>query len=319
METINLCLCSDNNYAQHLGVTLLSFAEHHKNHNISCFILDGGISQKNKHKILSLQKIFQNINIKFIEINENAFSSYEMPKNSHFSSAIFYRFKIPELFSDLDKILYMDVDIVVLNSIIDFYKTDLTGYCFGMVPDWSEKQCAESVGTNHYYNSGVMLFNIKECLKKDVTSTLIETLSSFADKSKYPDQDMINSIFEKSIKRFDFKFNAQNHPSISASTEYIKNNINNISILHYTSKQKPWKNKIVPFEKLYIENLKKTPWKNNIWKIKASKIPNYIFRYTKLDLTKTFYFLGLEIFRKEYKERHHPISIILFKAVKINL
>lgn len=161
---LNICLSSDDNYAQHLGVTIVSLIKAHPEQRLNIYVLDSGISLENKEKILSL--CHELVKIEFKSIDVNLFQNIKISSKSYFTSAIFNRFHIPEIFSQLDRILYLDVDIVVMQNLTSFYTMDLTGYALGMVRDWNENGVKKSINVQSYYNSGVMLFDIKQCLEE---------------------------------------------------------------------------------------------------------------------------------------------------------
>ena len=77
-----------------------------------------------------------------------------------------YADKVPEL-NKLDRILYLDYDVVCRKDISEFYHTDLTGMEAAGVLDIYGKRFYHYHGLfkQDYMNSGVMLFNMEECLK----------------------------------------------------------------------------------------------------------------------------------------------------------
>ena len=80
-----------------------------------------------------------------------------------------YADKVPEL-AELDRILYMDYDVMCRKDIAEFYHTDLDGYEAAGVLDIYGKNFYHYRGLFKfdYMNSGVMLFNIPECIKNGV-------------------------------------------------------------------------------------------------------------------------------------------------------
>ncbi len=318
---LNICLSSDNNYVQHMAVTIQSLIDNHLNNELFIYVLDTDISEENKTKILSLKR--DNVQIIFKKINEDLFKDYNFSEKSHFTSAIFNRFKIPEFFSNLDRVLYMDVDIVVMQNLSDFYNMDMEGKALAMIADWNENIHKKRMNIQKYYNSGVMLFDIKKCLQLDVYNLLMNALKNNKLNLKMPDQDIINLTCQEIIKPVDFTCNTQIHPNLSDNVKWINDNIDKVKILHYTSQQKPWKPKFVPFEEYYFKYLQMTPWKENaeavIFRKKIRKIRDFIFSTEKIDHNikylkfmgikwftrvkingeKRFYFLGLNIYNQK--------------------
>ena len=73
---INVCLASDNNYARYAAVVIASILKNAmKNDHLSIYILDGGIDDINKEKILSLKQI-KDCEINFVKIDNSMFSEY---------------------------------------------------------------------------------------------------------------------------------------------------------------------------------------------------------------------------------------------------
>ena len=77
-----------------------------------------------------------------------------------------YMDKFPEL-ADCDKVLYLDYDVVCRGDISEFYNMNLDGVEVAGVLDIYGKNFYHYRGLFNfdYMNSGVMLFNLKECRK----------------------------------------------------------------------------------------------------------------------------------------------------------
>ena len=86
-----------------------------------------------------------------------------------------YADKVPEL-AKLDRILYLDYDVVCRGSIAEFYDMDMTGIEAAGVLDIYGKNFYHYHGLFNYdyMNSGVMLFNMKECIKTGMFKKAVE-------------------------------------------------------------------------------------------------------------------------------------------------
>ena len=102
---------------------------------------------------------------------------------------------------DVDKILYLDCDVIIDKDISSFYNTDLTDKCAAMVKE---------IGSENYfgyskegevlpvtYNSGVILMNLEEIRKLNFTSEIIRLLNTY--EYFLPDQDVFNVVYANRI------------------------------------------------------------------------------------------------------------------------
>lgn len=83
--------------------------------------------------------------------------------------------KVPEL-AKLDRILYLDYDVVCRGSLADFYEMNLDGIEAAGVLDIYGRRFYHYHGLfkQDYMNSGVMLFNMSECLKSRMFEKTVE-------------------------------------------------------------------------------------------------------------------------------------------------
>lgn len=120
---------------------------------------------------------------------------------------------------------------------------------------------------NHiYFNSGMLLINIQEWNKYNISNKLIEILSTTSYDFKFPDQDALNLILTQKIAYLPKKFNYFN-----GFYPWHKDSITNkeIILLHFTSSPKPWDLgwEVSSMSNDYNRDLYKTyenqtPWKN---------------------------------------------------------
>ncbi|MCV9879041.1 glycosyltransferase family 8 protein [Brenneria izbisi] len=150
---------------------------------------------------------------------------------------------------DINKLLYLDADIICKGNLDDLAKLDLIDHVCAVVPDIKEMHpkaverlnCPELEDV--YFNSGVMLVNLKKWNQKQLTS---KTISFILDNShlKYPDQDALNVLLIHQTYLLPRKFNCiysiKSELSDKSHQQY-KYLINAESILiHYVGTTKPW-------------------------------------------------------------------------------
>ena len=111
-ESLAIVCAADNNYVIPLSVTLKSILVNLKiSQRITCFVIDGGIQEVNKQKILkSLDS--QQIIIEWLQPTDAILSKVKV--SGHVTVATYYRLLIPDLLPQhIEKVIYLDCDLVV--------------------------------------------------------------------------------------------------------------------------------------------------------------------------------------------------------------
>lgn len=254
MNNINICLACDDNYAPLCGVAMASVLKNSNDDEfISFYILDNNIKQSSKDKINKLKKI-RECNINFIDIkSKEKFENLYLPeKKGYLSIVSYYRFLMPDLFPELDKILYIDCDVIATSSLAPFYNTDITSYYAAMIKDTSNEENKKRLNfleNEVYCNSGVLLANLKKWREDQIQQKLFDQLGDGLD-----DQDIINIVLKNNIFLMDETWNYQ-----GKAKDYKEKNPP--KLIHFITAYKPWRTgSKQSFNKEYFKALKGTPW-----------------------------------------------------------
>lgn len=268
---INICLSCDDNYAQHMAVTIASILKNKAPDDILDFcILDGGISQVNKNKIMQLSDI-GDFNIEFIQVDNSLFNKCPIQDWTHLSITAYFRLILPAVKTNWDKIIYLDCDIVVKSSLNELFNTDLKNSYLAAVPDISEEKHAARLNICHYCNSGVLIFNAKKWREDNVSEKIFLWIKENENKIVLHDQDILNAVINNNILILDKKWNAQ---IIRDYDEITYNEWKNANILHFIHKKKPWiRYNGDEFTAEYSNYIKLTPWKKFLFKYYFLIIP----------------------------------------------
>ena len=152
---------------------------------------------------------------------------------------------------DMDKILYLDPDIVIINPLNDLYDMDMEGYFFAAashvkkgLKTFNEIRLTTKL-EGPYINSGVMMMNLKELREKQDYDQVFEYIEDKNKQLILPDQDVISGLYSDKIKEIDsFKYNmTERMYSIKKLADemdlaWVRENTH---IIHYIGKNKPWK------------------------------------------------------------------------------
>lgn len=248
---MNILLAINNNYVEQTITLLSSIKENHTRNKINIFILNKDLKQKEKNKI---KTCFNNTNIyiKFITINDNEINNFPVLEKRYPVEIYFRLFATKYLPKNIDRILYMDVDTIVINPLEDFYNMDFDGNLFigaTHVNNFFKKfnQLRLKLPKNSdYINSGVLLMNIKQLRNVDIENDVKQYIKNNKGKLLLPDQDLLNALYGNRIKLVSYlKYNLGDK-TIKQYNRFNKEKIDidwikkNTVIIHYYGRNKPW-------------------------------------------------------------------------------
>lgn len=238
-NVVPIVYCADNNYADAIAVSIQSVVDNatdDKNYQIYILHDDEFVPIETG----MFANLKSNIKINYVNISTKI-NKKELYSRAHFSKAMYYRWLIPEIFKDYDKVVYIDCDTVLNSDIANLIDCDLKDKVIGAVKNPLESESMEKyvskileLNPNEYINSGVMLIDVKKFNQLDVKNKCLNMIR----KNKafiYPDQDVINIVLKGKIEFLEDAWNYQ-----VGNEKYKAKNLNEKHIIHYTSHVKPW-------------------------------------------------------------------------------
>lgn len=281
MDKINIAIALDKRALQPAYVMLRSLAVNNSMNTICVYALHSELEKKD---CLFLQDALSGNTkgncLKPIKIDASKFSG--LPQ-MYWPLESYYRLMLPELLGEeLDRILYLDIDIIVNKDILDFYNTDFEGNLLVAARDAEfEKRYHRGMALNtskldgwkvfwsgllddgmKYFCSGVLLMNLSELRKEFTFQKYVAVLASIAENVGYPDQDLLNYMHYKQVKIVDekkFGLVAIIAHEIGMNYEDVKKNV---YILHFAGPHKPYRTVEFRYdiEKIWWEYAKDSPF-----------------------------------------------------------
>lgn len=255
---INIFYACDDRYVPFLTVSLTSLIENAsdtREYNIT--VLHSGLSNSSIESVKELKK--NNIKIDFCNVSDKLKAiADQLELRDYYTLSIYYRIFIPELFPHLQKAVYLDADTVLLKDVALLYDTDVSGFIAAAVPDAvvaSEdifiRYANEGVGVHYreYFNSGVMVMNLKRMREENLQGTFIRLLKSYHFNTICPDQDYLNVICRGKIKYLGSEWNRM---TVDTSP------CGEIGLVHYNMFFKPWLYKDVQYSEHFWRFAEKT-------------------------------------------------------------
>lgn len=272
-KIVPIFITIDNNYVPYADVAIRSIKENSsKEYNYKIHILHGEITEENKNALKSLSdEKYEIIFREMKEVLESITDRLENRFKNTFTPEIYFRLFIPEIFTEYDKGIYLDSDIVVSGDISELYNENLENNLIGACIDKSVYDIPEimnyyenavGIKRDKYINSGVLLMNLKELREKKFTKHFLDLLNKYHFDTVAPDQDYINVICNGKILYLGDEWDAM-------PTENGKE-LENPKLIHYNLFQKPWCYDNIGYADYFWKYAKKSNYYEKILHFKAN-------------------------------------------------
>ena len=128
---------------------------------------------------------------KIINISNMHMFDHSVNINNRFGGYInLLKVYYPTILKRLNKVIHLDVDTIICDSLDPFWKIDLTGKWIAAVPEYSAVHSQLKLYGDVYYNAGVMLINLQQMRKDKIEDTMAQFLNEVPQP--FADQDAWN-------------------------------------------------------------------------------------------------------------------------------
>ncbi|RZK35626.1 MAG: glycosyltransferase family 8 protein [Hymenobacter sp.] len=244
-EINHLAVAFDQNYVTPFYVLATSVFANNLDSNFHIHAIVSGLSEQDKATIRQFVEQYHS-SISFYELTPEDIAGLVLPKEHYFTAAVYYRLFFPVLVPNtVEKLLYLDTDIVVIGNLSEVFHTALGNYPAGAVAEVTATKNRPDLGIyeiGSYFNSGVMLMNVPEWRKQAISEKAIQFVRNFPEKIVWPDQDALNVALQGNYIKLSNRFNVipSDIPKYLPRAEYARY-LRGKVIIHYTLKQhKPW-------------------------------------------------------------------------------
>ncbi len=245
MNKIHVSLSTDDNYAPYCGVAIKSMLMNKGvEDDIYVYVLYKTLSQENINKLEDIGKEHE-AEVKAYKLGENDFNDMPLVVGAHFTVEMYFRFAIPRMFPHVDRMVYLDCDVLVKDSLADLVNLDI-----------DNKAMAFSDG-----NSGVLLINCDKWRKNDIERTLLVYVEENRTTLQFPDQEALVEVLKDDFYEIEPKWNRQVLLFDLIGQDVKKFTTEHAKIIHYIGHTKPWSCAITnDLVDEYFDYLKMLPW-----------------------------------------------------------
>ena len=238
--------CINKTYAQHAAVCIVSLLENNADLEFDLLVVTteplGTAGDQLRRTILP----YRNSTLRIAEFNDTA--SINLPLGGHYAKETYVRLWLADFFAaDINRILYLDSDMVVVGSIAELWKTDIRDAVLGAVTIPGSTRCApcgvpEAFG---YFQAGVLVINLEKWRELDIPSLLSRWINQNYEKIVDVDQDVLNACLYDRRHPLPYIWNVivpfyfNYHPLLISDAE-IRATRRNARIIHFNGPSKPW-------------------------------------------------------------------------------
>lgn len=275
-NTIHVACNIDSNYLRYCTVMLTSLFDNNSGQDIHIHIIGSQLTDGDRSELREVIEGKYGQKCSFYAPDDRLLSLCRVDEGSYISIATYYRVFLDRILpDDIDKVIYLDCDLIVNGPIKDFWNQDISQVSVGAVDDMfgglpSSYQRLHYPSEYGYFNAGVLLINLAKLRKDNFSARASEFLKQHVTELVYYDQDVLNALLHDDKKMLPLRWNVQDgflrrrrvQRMTPASLEKIDSEIKETVIVHYTGSKKPWHYKSQhPWRHLYFKYLDMTRYR----------------------------------------------------------
>jgi len=292
---LTVVCAADDAFAMPLAVTVRSALEKlDSTRRLQLYILDGGITDASKQRLLASWNL-RDVSVHWLRPDPSLVNDLYISRHVNFIT--YYRLLMPWVLpSEVERVIFLDADLLVRRNLAELWDHDQQGAaCLAAadtgapyidaqvalrnydrchrflvasqpVPNYRELGLSP---TGKYFNAGVLVVDIKEWRKLDVTTAALRCLRQHSQHVQWWDQYALNVVLAGRWKELDARWNQGVHaytfPTAGESPlepEVYSALRRDPWIVHFTSQKKPWHYFCRhPFRREYLAAIDRTDWR----------------------------------------------------------
>ena len=252
-EALNILVTLDCNYLHQLNVMLTSLLEREEGF-VRVFLLSRG--EMTDEQLANTRLVLAGRGeLCPITIREEQLQG--APTTDRYPLEIYYRiFAAKYLPQELDRVLYLDPDLVINQSIRHLYRLPMGTAFFaaashiGNLLHIVNELRLDMDETSPYINSGVMLMNLRQLRQEQDYAQVFDYIEAHKNRLILPDQDIISGLYGGRIIPLDaWRYNMterlvafHRQAGERMDLDFVRENC---AIIHYCGRNKPWKSNYI--------------------------------------------------------------------------
>lgn len=283
---MNILYSSSDSYAFLTGISILSLLENNKAcSHIHIYIMDNAITQENKDKLQEVVSRYRR-ELSFIPMPDMKQLTGREINTGRWNISTFGRLYMASALPEtVHKVLNIDCDTIITDSLEPLWETDLSGKVFGGMLECINDRYRRNVGMKngeYYLNGGIVFLNCDEVRKNGYEEKFTNYIRKYGSTLAYLDQDVLNGVVEAEKKaklplRYNvlsiyFYANYQQLQKIRRSKDFYSETefqeaVQHPGLVHFTTcfldGLRPWiEGNMHPYLGMFIKYKEMSPWKD---------------------------------------------------------
>ncbi len=277
---MEIVCCPDKNYIMPCGVMIKSLCENNKDCEIRIHVIvDNDVNDNHKKSLTKIIEPYEYKSIIFYNMDKIQMIDFPaLNKNTHIKRSTYFRLYLTEILPhDINKILYLDADLIIEKNLSVLWNYDIEKYAIGWCLEHETDNISQYNRLQYprnkcYYNAGVSLINLTYWRKHNLLEKFTKFMTQHYNRIKYHDQDVMNCVLIDCCLRLPLKFNVQ--PGFFYKKDLILMDLQKYGeeieeakkdpfILHFSTRYKPWNEDCShPLKSTFFKYQDMTEWKN---------------------------------------------------------
>lgn len=214
-RVIHIATATNQAYVPWCATMLRSCLDHHRGDRLAFHLLDAGDLAPDA--VDRLRGMVEAEGASFVHHRIHPERLERFPAVAQFGGRVVWsRLLLPELLPDTARVLYLDADTLVVDSLVPLWRTDLGGAPFAAAPNvvepdrWSYLRSLGVSDPRRVLNSGVLLLDLDALRAGDALESLGAFVGAHPDCVVWADQDALNAVFDGRWLALHPRWNAQN-------------------------------------------------------------------------------------------------------------
>lgn len=296
---IQVVFVTDDRYAVNTATAITSLLlNRNEDHKYQIYVVANKMKEEKRDKILRMnQNGFQ------VSMIPYSFTGTEFSKaTAHVSRTAILKFLLSDILEELDKVIYLDGDVIVQDDLLELYQVPLEESYAAVVRDVIAESQIPGIleklksSLKSYFNSGMMLLNLKKIREDRIRDKLFDYRREGINY--YMDQDALNVVFNGNVKYLSCVYNyiptieqlsdrqlEQIYKFDFSKTE--EERLMNAKIVHMAGREKPWDVRLPYLTDLFMKYYRQSPFvEDDLYhpsKVRREEPEIYLFPFELID------------------------------------